>query len=67
MNASAQAIAVDKAAALDLLLLMADADAGWLEYERALDLLDEFEHAAGRLPADYEMKRLRWLHLRRKH
>ena len=67
MHAHAQEIAADRAAAIDILLLMADADAGWTDYDRALDLLDEAEHAAGPLPAEYEMKRIRWHHLRRAH
>jgi hypothetical protein len=67
MHAHAQEIAADRAAAIDILLVMADADAGWSEYDRALDLLDEAEHAAGPLPAQYAMKRIRWLHLRRVH
>ena len=67
MYAHAHEVAADRAAALEILLLMADADARWSEYDRALDLLDEVEHLVGRLPAEYEMKRNRWLRLRRIH
>ena len=35
----------DRAAALDILLLLADAEARWKHYERALDLLLEAEDA----------------------
>jgi hypothetical protein len=65
MYAHAHELAVDKAAAIEILLLLADADAHWSEYDRALGMLDEVEHAVGRIPAEYEMKRLRWLQLRR--
>ena len=50
----------DHAAALDTLLLLADAGARWNEYDHALDLLDEVEVAAGGLSPEYEMKRLSW-------
>jgi hypothetical protein len=50
----------DHAAALDILLLLADAGARWKEYDHALDLLDDVEAAAGGLSAEYELKRLNW-------
>jgi hypothetical protein len=50
----------DHAAALDILLLLADAGARWNEHAHALDLLDEAEHAAGELPPEYALKRRRW-------
>jgi hypothetical protein len=50
----------DHVAALDILLLLADAGARWQEYERALDLLEEVEAVAGRLSPEYELKRLDW-------
>jgi len=50
----------DHAAALDCLLLLADAGARWNEYEHALDLLEEVELAVGSLPPSYELKRLAW-------
>ena len=52
---------VEREAAFDILLLLADSRAVASEYGRALNLLDQAESAAGVLPADYEMKRLRWL------
>jgi len=52
----------DRGAALDILLLLADSRADEQRYSRALDLLDEVEAAGGPLPAEYEMKRLRWLY-----
>jgi hypothetical protein len=50
----------DHAAALDCLLLLADAGARWNEYEHALDLLDEVELVTGSLSPEYELKRLNW-------
>ena len=50
----------DHAAALDILLLLADAGARWNEYDHALNLLDEAEAAAGSLPPEYELKRVNW-------
>jgi hypothetical protein len=50
----------DRAAALDILLLLADAGARWSEYDHALDLLEEAEHAAGGLPPEYALKRVSW-------
>jgi hypothetical protein len=51
----------EREAALDVLLLLADSHAADHRYRRALDLLDHAEAAAGALPAEYAMKRLRWL------
>lgn len=51
----------DREAALDILLLLADARASARQYRRALDLLTEAELAGGRLPLEYEVKRLAWL------
>jgi hypothetical protein len=53
-------IGPDHAAALDILLLLADAGARWKEYDHALDLLEEVEAAAGGLSPEYELKRLNW-------
>jgi FixJ family two-component response regulator len=50
----------DRAAALDILLLLADAEARWKQYERALDLLREAEDAGCVLPPHYRMKRHFW-------
>jgi hypothetical protein len=50
----------DRAAALDILLLLADAEARWKEYERALDLLIEAEDAGCVLTPEYRMKRHSW-------
>jgi hypothetical protein len=50
----------DHAAALDILLLLADAGARWKEYDHALDLLDEVEAAVGGLSPEYALKRVTW-------
>jgi hypothetical protein len=50
----------DRAAALDILLLLADAEARWKQYERALDLLLEAEDAGCVLSPEYRMKRHSW-------
>jgi hypothetical protein len=53
-------VADDRAAALDILLLLADAEARWRHYERALDLLCQAEDAGCVLPPEYRMKRHSW-------
>jgi hypothetical protein len=50
----------DRAAALDILLLLADAEARWTAYQRALDLLFEAEDAGCVLSPEYRMKRHSW-------
>jgi hypothetical protein len=50
----------DRAAALDILLVLADAEARWKEYARALDLLIEAEDAGCVLRPEYRMKRHSW-------
>jgi hypothetical protein len=50
----------DRAAALDILLVLADAEARWKHYERALDLLFEAEDAGCILAPEYRMKRHLW-------
>jgi hypothetical protein len=50
----------DHAAALDILLLLADAEARWRQYGRALDLLREAEDAGCVLSSEYRMKRHFW-------
>jgi len=50
----------DRAAALDILLLLADAEARWKQYERALDLLLEAEAAGCVLSPQYRLKRHSW-------
>jgi hypothetical protein len=50
----------DRAAALDILLVLADAEARWKQYERALDLLIEAEDAGCTLSPEYRMKRHSW-------
>jgi hypothetical protein len=52
------------AAAREVLLLMADADAHWREYDSAIRLLDSTERALGGLPGEYLLKRQRWASLR---
>jgi hypothetical protein len=50
----------DRAAAIDILLLLADAEARWDEHGRALDLLKEAEEAGCLLSPEYRMKRHLW-------
>jgi hypothetical protein len=50
-------------AAIDVLLLMADADARWGEYRHAVSLLDSVEEIVGELPVEYALKRDRWTRL----
>ena len=50
----------DHAAALDILLLLADAEARWRQYRRALDLLREAEDAGCVLSSEYRMKQHLW-------
>lgn len=50
----------DHAAAIDILLVLADAEARWHNHERALDLLIEAENAGCVLDAGYRMKRHLW-------
>jgi hypothetical protein len=50
----------DRAAALDIILLLADAEARWHQYGRALDLLLEAEAAGCVLTPEYRMKRHSW-------
>lgn len=46
--------------ALELALMLADADARWGDYEAALSALDAAEALQGALPPDYEAKRRKW-------
>jgi hypothetical protein len=50
-------------AALEILLLMADADARWGEYRHAVSLLDSVEEIVGELSVEYALKRDRWARL----
>ena len=50
----------DHLAALDILLLLADAEARWSNPNRALELLDHAEHAGCILSPEYRMKRHLW-------
>jgi hypothetical protein len=50
----------ERDAAFDILLLMADADARWRDYDGAIALLEHAEEAAGALSPEYELKRLAW-------
>jgi hypothetical protein len=50
----------DRAAALDILLLLADSEARWGNHERALDLLGLAEDAGCNLAPEYRMKRHLW-------
>jgi hypothetical protein len=50
-------------AAIEVLLLMADADARWGEYRHAVSLLDSVEEIVGELPPEYAVKRGRWKRL----
>lgn len=55
--------ATEREAAFEILLLMADADAGWNDYEHAIELLDIAAEARGGLPVEYALKRDRWSRL----
>jgi len=46
--------------ALELALILADADARWGDYEGALSALDAAEALQGALPPEYEAKRRQW-------
>ena len=50
----------DHAAALDILLVLADAEARWSNPHRALELLDEAEDAGCVLSPEHQMKRHLW-------
>src|SRR3954465_920670 len=50
----------EHAAALDILLLLADARARWREYEGAVGLLNQAEDAGCMLSPEYRMKRRFW-------
>jgi hypothetical protein len=52
-------------AALEVLLLLAEADARWQDYRSAVRLLDMAERAAGELPDEFALKRARWVSLAR--
>jgi hypothetical protein len=60
MNEAWLRIDDDREAALDILLLLADAEARWQQFERALDLLIEAEDAGCVLSPEYQMKRRFW-------
>jgi hypothetical protein len=49
--------------ALDVLLVMADADARWGDYASAVRVLDSVAATFGALPAEYTMRRTRWANL----
>ena len=51
-------------AALEIMLLLADADARWGDYRSAVSLLDTADQVAGELPDEYAVKRARWARLR---
>ena len=50
----------DRHAALDILLLLADAEARWKDHGRALGLLAEAELAGVHLSPEYRVKRRLW-------
>ena len=60
MNEAWLRIDNDREAALDILLLLADAEARWQQFERALDLLIEAEEAGCILSPEYQTKRHLW-------
>ncbi len=51
-------------AALEVMLLLADADARWGDYPSAVRVLDMAARAVGELPFEYGVKRERWALLR---
>jgi hypothetical protein len=50
-------------AAVEVMLLLAEADARWEDYGSALRVLDMVTKAVGAVPAEYELKRARWARL----
>jgi hypothetical protein len=50
-------------AALEVMLLLADADARWGDYTSAIRVLDMAARAVGALPLEYQRKRERWSRL----
>ena len=60
MNEHPPRIDDDRAAALDILLLLADAEASWKQYGRALHLLVDAEDAGCVLTPEYCIKRHNW-------
>jgi sulfide:quinone oxidoreductase len=51
----------EASSAVELALAMADADAGWGDFDAALRALDAAQAAGGTLPPEYVRKRERWL------
>ena len=51
-------------AALEVMLLLAEADARWGDYPSAVRVLDMASRAVGELPSEYGVKRERWMLLR---
>ncbi len=51
-------------AAVEVMLMLAEADARWEDYGSALRVLDMLSRAVGEVPAEYELKRARWRRLR---
>ena len=49
--------------ALDVLLVMADADARWGDYASAVRVLDSVTATFGALPPEYSVRRTRWANL----
>lgn len=60
MHEPMRRVDLEHSAALDILLLLADAEARWNNHARALDLLTEAEQAGCRLSAEYQLKRRAW-------
>ena len=60
MQQQAARIEEDHAAAIDILLVLADAEARWNDHGRALELLDEAEDAGCVLTPEYRLKRHVW-------
>jgi hypothetical protein len=50
-------------AALDVMLVMADADARWGDYRSAVRVLDSVTATGGTLPSDYQLRRTRWANI----
>ncbi|MEA2272170.1 MAG: hypothetical protein QOI98_878 [Solirubrobacteraceae bacterium] len=58
-----QDLSAGQEVALEVLLVMADADARWGDYASAVRVLDSVLATFGALPADYALRRRRWANL----
>ena len=59
----AEDLSAGQEVALEVLLVMADADARWGDYASAVRVLDSVAATFGGLPAEYGVRRRRWANL----